>query len=428
MKRMTRFAASAAFVAAIAAGALALPDSMFSAVAEEPAPAAAAPKPPAITVIPAASREIVQSAIVVGSLVPREEVLVGVDLDGYRLTELLAEEGDRVRKDQVLARLSTDMLDVQLAQNASSLARNDAAIAQAKSQIAEASAIEAQANAALDRGLSLKQKGIVAQDALDVRDSTAKTAAARRAAAEQGLALAEADKALTEALRREMLLRVAKTEIKAPADGLVLSRSARIGAIVSGGGEPLFRLAADGAIELEAQVPEAELAQIAVGQPVKVTVQGVPEGIPGTVRLVAPKIDDASRLGRLRVALPAGVKVSAGAFARGTVELARRESLSIPVSAVVTSGDEVTAQVVVDGRIQTRPIQTGISGRGLVEILDGIAPGEAVVLRAGTFVRDGDAVTAVEPQTEAKDHGKDQAKDEAKSGSGRGAESEGAKG
>jgi len=400
MKRLIRLAAPAAFVAAIAAGALALPESMFSASATEPKPAAEAPKPPAITVVPAARKEVVQTAIVIGSLVPREEILVGVDLDGYRLTELAAEEGDRVKAGQVLARLSTDMLEVQLAQNESSLARNDAAIAQARSQIAEATAIESQANAAFDRGQSLKTKGIVAQDALDLRESTAKTAAARREAAAQGLALAEADKTLTEAQRRELQLRVAKTEIKAPTDGLVLSRSARIGAIVSGGGEPLFRLAEDGDIELEAQVPEAELAQIAVGQPVKVTVQGVPEGIPGTVRLVAPRIDNTSRLGRLRVALPAGVKVNAGAFARGTVELARREGVTIPVSAVVTTAGRDTAQVVVDGKVQTRPIQTGISGGGLVEVVDGIALGEAVILRAGTFVRDGDAVTPVETTTE----------------------------
>lgn len=405
MKRITRLAASAAFVAAIAAGALALPDSMFPAVAEEPQPAAEAPKPPAITVVPAVRKEVVQTAIVIGSLVPREEILVGVDLDGYRLTDLSAEEGDHVKAGQVLARLSTDMLDVQLAQNTSSLARNDAAIAQAKSQIAEATAVEAQANAAFDRGQSLKTKGIVAQDALDLRESTAKTAAARRDAAAQGLALAEADKTLTEAQRRELQLRVAKTAIKAPTDGLVLSRSARVGAIVSGGGEPLFRLAEDGAIELEAQVPEAELAQIAVGQPVRVTVQGVPEGIPGTVRLVAPRIDNTSRLGRLRVALPADVKVNAGAFARGTVELARHEGVTIPVSAVVTTAGETSAQVVVNGKIQTRPIKTGISGKGLIEVVEGISLGEAVVLRAGTFVRDGDAVTPVEAKPESESAG-----------------------
>lgn len=405
MKRITRLAASAAFVAAIAAGALALPDSMFPAVAEEPQPAAEAPKPPAITVVPAVRKEVVQTAIVIGSLVPREEILVGVDLDGYRLTDLSAEEGDHVKAGQVLARLSTDMLDVQLAQNTSSLARNDAAIAQAKSQIAEATAVEAQANAAFDRGQSLKTKGIVAQDALDLRESTAKTAAARRDAAAQGLALAEADKTLTEAQRRELQLRVTKTAIKAPTDGLVLSRSARVGAIVSGGGEPLFRLAEDGAIELEAQVPEAELAQIAVGQPVRVTVQGVPEGIPGTVRLVAPRIDNTSRLGRLRVALPADVKVNAGAFARGTVELARHEGVTIPVSAVVTTAGETSAQVVVNGKIQTRPIKTGISGKGLIEVVEGISLGEAVVLRAGTFVRDGDAVTPVEAKPESESAG-----------------------
>jgi HlyD family secretion protein len=400
MKRMTRLAASAAFVAAIAAGALALPESMFPAVAEEPKPAAEAPKPPAITVVPAVRKEVVKTAIVVGSLVPREEILVGVDLDGYRLTDLSAEEGDHVKAGQVLARLSTDMLDVQLAQNESSLARNDAAIAQAKSQIAEATAIEAMAIAALDRGQSLKTKGFVAQDALDARESTAKTAAARRDAAAQGLALAEADKTLTEAQRRELQLRVSKTEIKAPTDGLVLSRSARIGAIVSGGGEPLFRLAEDGAIELEAQVPEAELAQIAVGQPVTITVQGIPNGIKGTVRLVSPKIDNTSRLGRLRVALPPDVKVNAGAFARGTVELARHESVTIPVSAVVTTAGEATAQIVVDGKVRTRPIQTGISGKGLIEVVEGISVGDAVILRAGTFVRDGDAVTAVEAPSE----------------------------
>jgi len=221
---------------------------------------------------------------------------------------------------------------------------------------------------------------------------------------------------LTEAQRRELQLRVAKTEIKAPTDGLVLSRSARIGAIVSGGGEPLFRLAEDGAIELEAQVPEAELAQIAVGQPVKVTVQGAPEGIQGSVRLVAPRIDNTSRLGRLRVALPADVKVNAGAFARGTVELARREVVAIPVSAVVTTAGEATTQVVVDGKIQTRPIKTGISGRGLVEVVDGVVAGEAVVLRAGTFVRDGDAVTPVEAQDETKGEAKHETQSEGAKG------------
>nr|WP_286198616.1 efflux RND transporter periplasmic adaptor subunit [Mesorhizobium sp. BR1-1-16] len=394
MKSEIRLAASAALAAFLAGACVALLSAPAAFGAEATAPVAVA-RPPAITVASAARGEVVETETVVGSLVPREEVLVGVDLDGYRLTELHAEEGDRVKAGQVLARLSTDTLEVLLAQNASSLARNDAAIAQARSQIAEAVATEVEAKSSLERGASLQEKGFASTSVLDQRRSLAGAASARRAAAEQGLAVAEADKALTEALRRELELRLAKTEIKAPTDGIVLSRNARIGAIVSGAGEPLFRIAEDGAIEMEAQVPETALARIAVGQPVVIHSAGIDTVIAGTVRLVAPRIDSTSRLGHVRVALPADAKVNAGAFARGTVEIARHSGVVLPQSAIVTVDGKPTAQVVKNGRVETRALETGISGGGVVEIRSGVAKGEDVIVRAGTFVRDGDQVTPV---------------------------------
>ncbi len=386
-------AALAAFLAGSAVAILTAPAALGAEAVAPAGPAQA--KPPAITVAPAARGVVVETETVVGSLVPREEVLVGVDLDGYRLTELDAEEGDTVTAGQVLARLSTDTLEVLLAQNASSLARNDAAIAQAKSQIAEAVATEVEAKASLDRGASLQEKGFASTSVLDQRRSLAGAASARRAAAEQGLAVAEADKTLTEAVRRELELRLSKTEIKAPTNGVVLSRNARIGAIVSAGSEPLFRIAEDGAVEMEAQVPETALARIEIGQPVTLHSAGLDTPIVGKVRLVAPRIDSTSRLGRVRVALPADAKVNVGAFARGTVEIARHEGVTLPQSAIVTVAGKPTAQVVRDGRVETRAITTGISGSGLVEVVSGVAEGESVIVRAGTFVRDGDQVTPV---------------------------------
>ncbi len=396
-----RLAATAALAAFLAGSALAvLTAPSYGAEPQKAAPVVA--KPPAITVAPAARGVVVETETVVGSLVPREEVLVGVDLDGYRLTELNAEEGDVVKAGQVLARLSTDTLEVLLAQNSSSLARNDAAIAQAKSQIAEAVATEVEAKASLDRGASLQEKGFASASVLDQRRSLAGAASARRAAAEQGLAVAEADKTLTEAVRRELELRLAKTEIKAPTDGIVLARSARIGAIVSAGSEPLFRIAEDGAIEMEAQVPETALARIGVGQPVAIHAAGIDQPIEGKVRLVAPRIDSGTRLGRVRVALPVGAKVNAGAFARGTIEIARHEGVTLPQSAIVTVAGKPTAQVVVGGKVETRAIETGISGNGMVEVRSGVAEGETVIVRAGTFVRDGDQVTPIETVVGAK--------------------------
>ena len=73
-------------------------------------------KPPAVTVTEAKKISFVDNVLVTGSLVPREEVLVGPEIDGYRLTELLAEEGDHVKKGQVLAKLSREILEAQLAQ------------------------------------------------------------------------------------------------------------------------------------------------------------------------------------------------------------------------------------------------------------------------------------------------------------------------
>lgn len=366
--------------------------------AAEAPPAAHGAHPPSITVATAKSVTVVATQTVVGSLVAREEVLVGVDLDGYRLIEINAEEGAFVKAGQVLARLSTDTLDVLLAQNTSQLARVDAAIAQAKSQIAETVAAEVEAKAALARGTSLKEKGFAADATLDQRRADADAATARRAAAEEGLKAAEADKALTEAQRRELELRRTKTEIRAPADGLVLARNARIGAIVSSAGEPLFRLAENGEVELEAEVPETVLARIAVGQAVSIHTAGVDTPIEGRVRLVAPRIDSTTRLGRVRIALPADLHVSPGAFARGTVEIARHEGIALPLSAVVTIDGKPTAQVVADGHIVSRPLETGITGGDLIEIRSGIAAGESYVLRAGTFVRDGDQVTPVADQ------------------------------
>lgn len=109
------------------------------------------PLPPAVTVQPARERTFVQRLFVSGSLVARDEAMVGAQIDGLRVVELLAEDGDRVAKDQVLARLDRSQLDALLAQNDAALARADAAIAQARNQIEQSDAMRAQAAADLTR-------------------------------------------------------------------------------------------------------------------------------------------------------------------------------------------------------------------------------------------------------------------------------------
>ena len=357
--------------------------------------AAATEAPPmAVTTIAATRGTVVETVLVDGSLVAREEVLVGPQVEGLRILELLAEEGDVVAAGQPLARLDRSGLDIQLAQNDAALARAAAAIAQARSQIAQAEASDQEATSALERSRSLARSGVASAEALDQRLAAARGAAARLAAAREGLLVAEAERRQVEAQRRDIELRLARSTIEAPRAGIVSRRAARVGAIAAMAGEPLFRIVADGAIELEAEVPEVRLPRLAPGQAVRVELAGLP-AVEGRIRLLPSEVDRATRLGRLRVALPAAAGLRVGRFARGTIETARREAISLPLSAVRFDEREASVQVVAEGRVATRRVVLGAIAGGRAEVASGLAEGESVVLRAGAFLRDGDAVREV---------------------------------
>ncbi|KTQ95385.1 MFP transporter [Aureimonas ureilytica] len=366
--------------------------------AAEPAAPIAAPPPPNISVLTAEPRELVASVTVTGTLTPRETVTVGADVDGLRVRELLVDEGDEVKAGQVLARLETDMIDVNLARSASQVARAEAAIQQAKAAITEAEPASVEADASLKRTRALSDKGIVGQDVLDTRISAAATAAARLASARQNVALSEADLAATRAERAELELRRSKAEIRAPTDGLVLRRVAQLGQIVSAAGGGLFEIARDGLVELDADVSETALGTIRKGEPAEVTAAG---GIKsqGEVRLVSPRVEQASRLGRVRIALPKEAALRVGAFARAVIETDRSTGVTVPRTAVNTGPQGDFVQVVSNGVVATRTVTTGVSTGSAVEIRSGLQAGESVVAVAGTFVRDGDKVTPVPVET-----------------------------
>jgi multidrug efflux pump subunit AcrA (membrane-fusion protein) len=367
----------------------------------------ATPRPdaraPAVTVVSARRAEIVDRLPVTGTFVPREEVLVAAEIEGLAIVEVLAEEGQRVQAGQVLARLDRRSLEVSLAQNTAQLARADAGIAQARAQIAEAEATRVQSAQSLERAQTLARTGATSAEVLDQRTAQARSAAARVDAARQALQLAEADKRLAEAQRRDIELRLSRTEVKARAAGLVSRRTARLGALAGGAGDPLFRIIAGGEIELEADVPETSLARLRAGQPASVVPVAHETPIDGRVRLVAPEINRQTRLGRVRISLGEAERVAIGTFGRATVEVARSTGVVVPLSAVLFAASGPVVQVVKEGVVETRRVQVGLRAEGLVEIREGVAEGEQVVAVSGTFLRAGDRVTAVpEPDRQAR--------------------------
>jgi HlyD family secretion protein len=182
--------------------------------------------------------------------------------------------------------------------------------------------------------------------------------------------------------------------VVAPADGIVSRRMARIGGYAAGAAEPMFRIVANGEVELDAEVTETRMAAIRIGQPARVEVTGL-GSIAGTVRLVSPEVDKSTRLGRVRIFLGDNPGLRVGAFARGSIETARGRGLAVPASAILYGPEGASVQLVRANRVETRRIKTGLVAAALTEVREGLSEGDVVVARAGTFLRDGDAVRPV---------------------------------
>ena len=348
---------------------------------------------PSVTVVAAATGSIAETAVLTGTLVPREEVVVSPQIEGLAVVEILAEEGDIVAQGQVLARLSRDVLTASIAQNAAQVSRAEAAVAQARSLTGEVQAIRQQTDLALARTRDLLSNGNASREIFEQRSAAATTAAARVDSAANAIRAAEADRAYALAQRQELMVRLARTELRAPVAGLVSRRTARMGAVVAGAGEPLFRIIEGGSVELEADVPETQLARLRPGQTARLDTAGGPRT--GRVRLVSPEVSRSTRLGRVRVEVTDGQPLVIGSFARAFVEVARRDGVLAPLSAILFQPDGAIIQVVRDGLVDTRRVEVGLRNGQQAEITAGLQPGDEMVSVSGTFIRGGDRVVAV---------------------------------
>jgi HlyD family secretion protein len=182
--------------------------------------------------------------------------------------------------------------------------------------------------------------------------------------------------------------------VQAPTAGVISSRFAVIGTVASARAEPLFRIAAKGEMELLAETPVKTIASVAVDQSAKIEIVGVGE-MPGKVRLVSTAINPTTQLGQVRLFVGSDPRLRVGAFGRATIDIGRRCGAAIPLSAVLYGPGGAVVQVVRDSRIETRRVSVGLLSAGQAEIREGLSPGDMVVARAGTFLREGDRVRSV---------------------------------
>jgi multidrug efflux pump subunit AcrA (membrane-fusion protein) len=200
----------------------------------------------------------------------------------------------------------------------------------------------------------------------------------------------------------QVLARLARTEglpgptgtvqVTAPAAGIVLGQAPPSPRAQRP--EPLFRIIVNGEIEADVEAPALTLPRISVGQSAEVDIAGV-GGASGRVRAISPEVDAATQLAHLRISFKTDSALHVGSFAKATLVRGRSCGPSIPLSAILYGAEGAVVQVVRDGRIQTRPVRVGLFAGEDAEVPEGIAVGDLVVRRAGTFLRQGDIVRPV---------------------------------
>lgn len=301
-----------------------------------------------------------------GNIVAWQEAVIGPEISNYRITEVNANVGDRVKKGQVLARIAGDTVE-------SELAETRATVAEAQATLSEARANHERARQLRDKGFYSAQQGTQTQTAAD-------TALARLNAASARLQTAE--------------LKRSKANVLSPDDGIVSARSATVGTLTQPGQE-LFRLIRGGRLEWRAEVTAAEISRLKPGQ--AATLES-PNGaaLEGTVRAISPSLDPQTRNALVYVDLPASATnaVSAGMFARGEFRLGQSPALTIPQSALLLREGFSYVFRVEQNKVTQTKISTGRRHGERIEVI-GLDPRALVVASGAGFLADGDTVSIV---------------------------------
>lgn len=350
---------------------------------------------PSIVVTKVETRTVIDRVIATGTIQAVEETFVQPLVEGLSIRSLAVDIGDTVEADGTMATLNEDALLLTRSQNEANLAKARASLAQYQAQLVEAQANAQEAVRVSARNAKLRESGSVSTALADQTEAAAAAALARVDSAEQLIAVAQSDIKVVEAQISDVDLRLARTVVKAPVAGTVSARTAKVGAIATGSGQPLFTIIRDGAVEMRADVSESDLLKLGVGQKAKLKLADSSVTLDGRIRLISPTVDADTRLGTVFISIAEADKARVGMYANADITVEEKQALALPLTAVTSGKTETVVRKVRDGVVEMARVETGIQDGRYIEILSGLSDGDEVVAKAGAYVRDGDRITPV---------------------------------
>lgn len=331
----------------------------------------AAPKPLLVStedVLTVKNAAIASGPAVIGSVQPERRADLRAEVSAI-VMQVVRENGDVVRRGDLLVRLDDTSI------------RDALASAEAAARSAEQAA--EQARRQYERMKTLRGSGMASAQALD-------DAEGRRNSAVADL---EAAKTRVVAARQQL----ARTEVRAPFDGIVSDRKVSAGDTAQIGKE-LLKVIDPATMRFEGMVSADQIGAVKAGQPVSFRVNGYGEQeFAGKVRRVNPSANPTTRQVEVLVDF-AGQKAPrlAGLYAEGRVETESASTLTLPATAIVREGDKASAWVVKDGKLAKVPLQLGERDprTGEWAVAAGVAEGQQVIRHPNSALKDGQLVQA----------------------------------
>ena len=351
-------------------------------------------------------RSLDNTLTIAGEFKPFQDVDVHAKVSGY-IRKIYVDVGDRVKEGQTLAVLEIPELAAELAGTDAAVRRSQEEIRRAKSDVERAQSAHAAAHSAYTR---LKQAadaraGLVAQQEVDDVQARDLESEAQVSSAQASFSAAQQQLEVAQANQRQYTALANYSRIVAPFAGVITHRFADTGALIQSGTSsntqamPLVRLAQTSKLRLVLAIPESVAAQIRLGDPVKVRVQGLNQDIEGRVSRFADSLDRQTRTMETEIDFDnRDSRLIPGMYAETTLSTTSKKGiLAIPLEAVSRNGDDATVLVVnAQNLVEERHVKLGLDDGSRVEVLAGLTENDRVIIGNRTEFRNGQKVAPKE--------------------------------
>jgi RND family efflux transporter MFP subunit len=340
---------------------------------------------------------------VLGSLAPYDHATLSAKVSG-RVSRLTVDFGSLVEQGQTLAQIEPRDYQLQVQQAEAALAQarvrlglppqgtTDQIDPEQTATVRQAQALLDEARQNRDRLATLVEKGFIAKADFESADAAYKVALGRYQDAKDEIhnrqALLMQRRAELEIARQHL----ADTIIRAPFDGVIQTRQASIGEYLATSA-PVVTLVRMDPLRLRAEVPERAASTVQAGQKIRVTVDGDSRVYTGLIARLSPTIDEQNRMLTIEADVRNPGTLRPGSFARAAIVTKEADlALTVPTQAVVTFAGLEKVWLVQDGKALEQPVVTGERTKEWIEISDGVAVGDVVILEPGNL-RSGQTVS-----------------------------------